>query len=191
MELKKVLSLPSYLMKVNNQWKKLQAMQTLYSEKKWLESIALANEMVISMEDDFYGFYYRGLCHFQLKFFEEAIEDFKRAIANAEKNTFPKLMQESIFDCNLRIAMVHRVQRNYDLALELIDSAIKLFPDSIDGHILKAHIYQDLGRTIDALDSINSGLIVKPKNSDLLKFKDNLVYQYSREQNEKRKGTEI
>lgn len=191
MELKKVLLLPSYLMKVNNQWKKLQAMQSLYSEKKWLESIALANEMVISMEDDFYGFYYRGLCNFQLKFFEEAIEDFKRAIANAEKNKFPGVMRESIFDCNLRIAMVHRVQRNYDLALELIDSAIQLFPDSIDGHILKAHIYQDLGRTIDALDSINSGLMVKPKNSDLLKFRDNLVYQYSREQNDKRNGTEI
>jgi tetratricopeptide (TPR) repeat protein len=178
-------------MKINNEWKKLQAMQSLYSEKKWLESISLANEMIGSMEDDFYGFYYRGLCNFQLKFFEEAIEDFKRAIANAEKNKFPKVMQESIFDCNLRIAMVHRVQRNYDLALELIDSAIKLFPDSIDGHILKAHIYQDIGRTIDALDSINSGLMVKPKNSDLLKFKDNLVYQYSREQNEKRNSTEI
>jgi tetratricopeptide (TPR) repeat protein len=191
MNIKKVLSIPSFLKKANKQWKKLQAMQSLYSEKKWLESISLANEMVISMEDDFYGFYYRGLCNFQLKFFQEAIEDFKRAIANTEKNKFPKVMQESIFDCNLRIAMVHMVQRNYDLALELIDSAIKLFPDSIDGHTLKAQIYQDLGRTIDALDSINSGLIVKPKNSDLLKFKDNLVYQYSREQNEKRNGTEI
>lgn len=191
MNVKKVLSIPSFLKKANNQWKKLQAMQSLYSEKKWLESISLANEMVISMEDDFYGFYYRGLCNFQLKFFEEAIEDFKRAIANAEKNKFPGVMRESIFDCNLRIAMVHRVQRNYDLALGLIDSAIKLFPHSIEGHILKAQIYQDLEMTIDALDCINSGLIVKPKNSDLLKFKDNLVYQYSREQNEKRNGTEI
>jgi tetratricopeptide (TPR) repeat protein len=178
-------------MKVNKQWKKLQALETLYLEEKWLESISLANEMLISMDNDFYGFYYRGLCNFQLKFFEEAIEDFNRAIVNAEKNRFPKLMREWIFDCNLRIAMVHSVQRNYDLALELINSAIILFPDFIDGHILKAHIYQDLGRTIDALDSNNSGLIVKPKNSDLLKFKDNLVYQYSREQNEKRNGSEV
>lgn len=191
MKFEKVLLLPSYLMKVNKQLKKLHAIEKMYLEKKWLESMSLANEMIDSMEDDFYGFYYRGLCNFQLKFFEEAIEDFKRAIANAEKNKFPGVMRESIFDCNLRIAMVHRVQRNYDLALELIDSAIQLFPDSIDGHILKAHIYQDLGRTIDALDSINSGLMVKHKNSDLLKFRDNLVYQYSREQNDKRNGTEI
>lgn len=191
MKFEKVLLLPSYLMKVNKQLKKLHAIEKMYLEKKWLESMSLANEMIDSMEDDFYGFYYRGLCNFQLKFFEEAIEDFKRAIANAEKNKFPGVMRESIFDCNLRIAMVHRVQRNYDLALELINSAIILFPDFIDGHILKAHIYQELGRTIDALDSINSGLMVKPKNSDLLKFRDNLVYQYSREQNDKRNGTEI
>lgn len=69
MKFEKVLLLPSYLMKVNKQWKKLHAIEKMYLEKKWLESMSLANEMIDSMEDDFYGFYYRGLCNFQLKFF--------------------------------------------------------------------------------------------------------------------------
>ena len=182
----KVRSLPSYLNTVHKQWKKLQTVEKLYSEQKWLDSMSVANEMLDSMKDDFFGFYYRGLCNLKLKFFEEAIADFEKAKTNAEKNKFPKLMKEYKYDISLRIATVHRMQRNYEIALQLVNSTIKLFPNYSRSYILKANMYLDLERTIEALDSINCGLNVEPTNTELLEFKNYLVYVYSSEQSEKR-----
>lgn len=168
----KALSLPLNLKKLYTHWAKLQQVQKLYANKDWYGCIEGSNELIKQMNNDFFGFYYRGLANVELKLFDEAISDFEVSLVNLEKNRFPAIMQDYKRDVNFRITWVFRLQRKYSEALEHINSTLTNFPNYVDAYRLKADIYEDLGELENSLNAIETGLNSEPANSELLDCKN-------------------
>ena len=168
----KVLSLPSNLKKLYIHWAKLQQVQKLYAIKDWYGCIEGSNELIEQMNNDFFGFYYRGLANIELKLFDEAISDFEVSLVNLEKNRFRAVMQDYKRDANYRITWVFRLQRKYSEALKRINSTIEQFPNYVGAYKLKADIYEDLGELKNSLNAIETGLNSEPRNHELLEYKN-------------------
>ena len=163
----KVLSLPSNLKVVYQQWKRLQEVHKLYTERKWLDCISLANELTSTQENDFFGFYYRGICNTESKFFDEALDDFESALVNLKKNRFPKIMEEYEQETKLRIAHVFRLQRKHTMALERLNKLINNHPKYIFAYKSKAGIQVEINELNNALDTVNQGLKRHPNDTEL------------------------
>ena len=172
----KVQSLTSDLKGTYAQWKKLQQVHQLCIEGRWLECISLSNELTSAQENDFFGFYYKGLCNTKLKFFEEALDNFELALINLKKNRFPKIMEEYKKETELRIAHVFRLQRKYLIALGRLDKLIKQYPKYTFAYKSKAGIQLDMDKLQDALETVDQGLSHHPKDLELQKLRNSLVY---------------
>ncbi|MEM8940201.1 MAG: tetratricopeptide repeat protein [Bacteroidota bacterium] len=172
-----IQSLPSNIKEVYAQYTLLQKVHNLLVEKKWIECSGLANELSKEQENDFFGSFYQGICNTQLKFYEEAIENFELALINIKKNKFPRIIAEYEQETKLRIAHVYRLQRNYNEAIKHSDELIAQHPKYVAGYQLKAGIQIDLDNFQEALDTADSGLGQLPNHSELLELRNSLVYQ--------------
>ncbi|RIW17453.1 hypothetical protein D0X99_06935 [Algoriphagus lacus] len=178
----KALPIPSDFRKIYKHWQTLQTVENQYSLKDWIGCISNCNVLIESMENDFFGYYYRGLCNIKLRFFEEALSDLEKSKINLMKNKFPKLMKEYNQDVELRIANLFRKERKYNLALKRIDLLLKEYPDYLNGYKEKAGIQTDMDNLQSALDSVNQGLLNSPKDQELLKFRKTLIYSLTTKQ---------
>ena len=172
----KVLSLPSNLNKFYEHWEILQVVEKQFQKKNWLRCIAHCNELIESVENDFFGYYYRGLCNVKLKLLKEAIQDLKLSRTNLRKNSFPRLMIEYEQDVELRIANIFRLERNYGSALAKLDELLEKYPKYVNGYKEKAGIYTDMNDLNSALDSVNQGLKHNSNDKELQMFKKFLIY---------------
>ncbi|MEQ8546338.1 MAG: hypothetical protein RIC03_00415 [Cyclobacteriaceae bacterium] len=173
----KIQSLPSNLRGVYDQWKLLQQVHKLVVEHKWLECIGLAKEVSNGQENDFYGEYYQGICHTQLKFYDEAIENFEAALLNIQKNKIQWTVTEYEQEAQLRLAHVHRLQRRYDKATELLDELIKTHPRYANAYQSKAGIQIDQKDFQGALVTANFGLDQLPNHEELTDLRNSMVYE--------------
>jgi tetratricopeptide (TPR) repeat protein len=180
----KILFIPSNLKGVYQQWSRLQQVHKLYSEKKWLDCISLANELTSAQENDFFGFYYRGICNTEFKFFDDALNDFESALVNLKKNKFPEIMEEYEQETELRIAHVFRLQRKYYTALERLDNLINHHPKYAFPYKSKAGIQVDMDELQSALETANQGLAEKPYDKELENLRNSLVYDLTTNRNE-------
>lgn len=180
----KILSLPSNLKGICQQWRRLQQVHKLCSERKWLDCISLANELTSAQENDFFGFYYRGICNTEFKFFDEAVNDFESALMKLKKNKFSKIMEEYEQETKLRIAHVFRLQRKYTTALERLDNLIKHYPKYAFAYKSKAGILIDMDELNSALETTNRGLEEHPDDKELLNLRNSLVYDLTTNRNE-------
>jgi tetratricopeptide (TPR) repeat protein len=180
----KILSLPSNLNRVGQQWRRLQQVHNLCSERNWLDCISLANELTSAQENDFFGFYYRGICNTELKFFDQALNDFESALINLKKNRFPKIMEEYEQETELRIAHVFRLQRRYSMALERLDKLINQYPKYAFAYKAKAGIQVDMDELWKALETANQGLAEYPSDKELVKLRNSLVYDLTTNRHE-------
>ena len=171
----KILSLPQNLKGVYQQWKTLEQIHKLCSENNWLDCISLANELISAHKNDFFGFYYRGLCNTEFKFFDEALKDFESALINLEKNRFPMIIKEYELETELRIAHIFRLQRKYSTALERLDKLINQHPKYAFAYKAKAGIQVDMNELQDALDTANQGLAERQNDKELLNLRNALV----------------
>ena len=89
-----LLSLPSNLKGVYLQWKKLQQVHKLAANKEWYNVLSLSNELTEGQENDFFGYYYKGIGNTELKLFDEALKFFELALVNLKKNKFPNIIEE-------------------------------------------------------------------------------------------------
>lgn len=172
----KMFDLPDKVKIIYKNVKLLQQVHELCADSKWIECVELCNELISSFDNDFFGYYYRGICNTHFKFFEEAIQDFECATVNAKKNRFPKTMKELEDDAKLRIAHVFRLQRNYTEALLRIDELINHSPEYSPAYISRAGIHTDTNNLLEALDTVNQGLSRFANNNDLRHLKRQLVY---------------
>lgn len=172
----KVLFLTSNIKGTYKQWKLLQQVHELCAERKWLECISLANELTSAQENDFFGFYYKGLCNTELKLFDEALESFESALVNLKKNRFPKIMEEYEQETELRIAHVFRLQRRYSISLERLDKLINQYPKYAFAYKSKAGIQVDTDELRCALETVNQGLAQQSNDPELLKLRNSLIY---------------
>ena len=101
---------------------------------------------------------------------------------------YKKVIKEYRSYAKYHIANNLKLQRKYDWALDEIDLNILDDPQFTNHYILKAEIYETMENIIAALDSINEGLRSNPTDKHLMKYKEWLVYIYSVEQFEKRRG---
>ncbi|WP_192348626.1 M48 family metallopeptidase [Algoriphagus sp. Y33] len=179
----KILSLPSNLKRVSQQWRRLQQVHKLCSERKWLDCISLAKELTSAQENDFFGFYYQGICNTEFKFFDEALSDFESALINLKKNKFPKIMEEYEQETELRIAHVFRLQRKYSIALERLDKLINQYPKYAFAYKSKAGIQIDMDKLQNALETANQGLSEQPNDEGLVNLRNSLVYDLTTNRN--------
>lgn len=140
----------------------------------------MANELTSSQENDFFGFYYRGICNTEFKYFDEALDDLESALVNLKKNKFPKIMEEY----ELRIAHVFRLQRKYSTALERLDNLINHYPKYVFAYKSKAEILVDMDELNSALETVNQGLAEHPTDKELLNLRNSLVYDLTTNRNE-------
>jgi tetratricopeptide (TPR) repeat protein len=180
----KILSLPSDINGVYQQWKLLQQLHKLCSERNWLDCISLANELTSTNENDFFAFYYRGVCNTEFKFFDEALIDFESALINLKKNKFPKIMEEYEQETEVRIAHIFRLERNYLSALERLDRLINRYPKCAFAYKSKAGIQVDMNELQKALETTNKGLAEHPNDKELLSLRNSLVYDLTTNRNE-------
>lgn len=173
----KTQSLPSNLRGVYDQWKLLQQVHNLVVEQKWLECIGLAKELSNGQENDFYGEYYQGICHTQLKFYEEAIMNFEVALLNIQKNKIQWSVTEYEQEARLRLAHVYRLQRQYEKATELLDQLIATHPKYANAYQSKAGIQIDQNDFKRALETANIGLSQLPNHKELLELRNSMVYE--------------
>jgi len=64
-----LLNLPSNLKGAYQQRKKLQQVHKLAVKREWSELVSFSNELTEGQENDFFGFYYRGIGNTELKLF--------------------------------------------------------------------------------------------------------------------------
>ena len=169
-------TLPLKLKGIYTQWKLLQEVQELCSNKEWLACSALTNDLIKKSSNDFFGHYYKGICLTELRLYEDALESFKIALKNVYKNVFPKIMLEFEQETLLRIAHVYRLQRKYDIALERLSDLIVKHPSYMFAYRSKAGIYIDLNNDSQALETVNLGLKQAPKDEELLNTRKQLIY---------------
>ena len=172
----KILSLTSNIRKTYKQWKLLQEIHGLCVERKWLECISLADKLTSVQENDFFFFYYKGLCNTELKFLEEALNNFESALVNLRKNKFPEVMDEYEQETELRIAHVFRLQRKYATALKRLDKLVNKYPNYVYSYKSKAGIQVDMDEMQNALETVNQGLAKHPNDLELLKLRNSLIY---------------
>lgn len=177
--------LPANLKGVYQQWKRLQQVHTLCVERNWLECISLAHELSSAQENDFFGFYYRGICNTEFKLLDEALEDFQFALINLKKNKFPKLMEEYEQETELRIAHIFRLQRKYPIALARLDKLINHYPKYASAYKSKAGIQIDINELKNALETVNHGLVQNPHDEELVNIRKYLVYDLTANRNDK------
>lgn len=158
----------------------------MYLSKKYYECASICNKDINGSKADFFTYYYLGLSNQKLNLIDESIQNLKIALALEDNNTSKKAISSYSNFARYEIATNLRKQRKYKEAFEEIESNLNSNPKYIHHYILKAEIHQDLDNTKDALQSINEGLRIDPSNSDLAKYRDYLVYTFSREQAEKR-----
>lgn len=128
------------------------------------------------MENDFFGYYYRGICNVKLKLYQEAISDLELSKANLNKNRSPKHVTEYEQELELRLANIFRLNRDYNSALTKIDELLNKFPDYVNGYKERAGIYVDLDNLKLALEATNKGLEYDPKEKELEKLRNSLIY---------------
>jgi tetratricopeptide (TPR) repeat protein len=148
----------------------------LLEKQKFYDCIELCNTQIESTPNDFYSFYYRGQCKTHLKLYDEAIEDFEKALINADKNAFQKLMLEEKQKVEVRIANIYRRQRETEKALERLEKLINNYPKFSGGYTEKAGILSDQGNFQLALDNINMAIKHSPKDEKLIDFRAELIY---------------
>lgn len=164
------------LKKVYKHGQILRVVQKQYASKAYLNCISNCHLMIELIENDFFGYYYRGLCYLKLKFFQEALSDMETAYCNQKKNRFPKLMEEYSRDVELRIANIFRLQRKYGLAIEKLNDLLSRNPDFVNGYIEMVGVYMDIEDPKSALQVVNQGLLQYPNNQDLKDAQSNLIY---------------
>lgn len=147
----------------------------LLIKRKFYECIELCNAQIASTPNDFYSFYYRGQSKTHLKLYDEAIEDFEKALVNADKNSFKKLMLTEKQEVEVRIANIYRRQRKTDKALEILEKLIKDHPKYSGGYTEKAGILSDIAQYQSALDAINIAIQHSPKDKKLIDFRAELI----------------
>ena len=172
----KVLSLPSNLKKLYGHWEILQKVEKQFQRKDWLRCITHCNELIESIENDFFGYYYRGLCNVKLKLLKEAKLDLELSRKNLQIGRFPRLMSEYEQDVELRIANIFRLERNYVSALAKLNELLEKRPKYVNGYKEKAGIYTDMNDLKSALDSVNQGLKHNPDDMELHEFRKFLIY---------------
>ncbi len=180
----KVQSLTSTIKGTYRQWKRLQRVHELCTKREWLDCISLANELTLAQENDFFGYYYKGICNTELKLFEDALTDFEDALVNLHKNMFPKIMEEYEQETELRIAHVFRLQRMYPTALERLDKLIEKYPNYVSAYKSKAGIQIDTDELRSALETVNQGLSQHPNDQELQKLRNSLVYDLTTQREE-------
>ncbi|MEP4531630.1 MAG: tetratricopeptide repeat protein [Cyclobacteriaceae bacterium] len=173
----KIQSLPSNLKGVYDQWKLVEQVHNLVVEQKWLECIGLAKELSSGQENDIHGEYYQGICHTQLKFYEEAITNFEKALLNIQKNKIHWAVTEYEEEARLRLAHVYRLQRKYEKATELLDQLIATHPKYVNAYQSKAGIQIDQNDFNGALRTANMGLSQLPNHQELLELRNSMVYE--------------
>jgi tetratricopeptide (TPR) repeat protein len=164
------------------QWKRLQQVHKLYTDRQWLECISLANELTSTQENDFFGFYYKGLCNTELKLLDEALNNFESALVNLRKNRFPWIMEEYLKETELRIAHVFRLQREYPMALERLNKLINQYPKYVFAFKSKAGVQVDIDELRNALETVNQGLSHNPNDTELQRLRNSLVYDLTTNQ---------
>ena len=145
-------------MNIYQQWKKLQQVHKLAAKHEWYDVLSQANELTEGQENDFFGYYYKGIGNTELKLFDEAFENFEIALVNVKKNRFPKFVEEYQQEIELRLANLFRSQRMYEPALERLNQLIERYPKYLAAYKSKAGIYIDLEQLQRALDTTNEGL---------------------------------
>lgn len=179
-----LLHLPSNLKGVYQQWQKLQQVHKLAAKRDWYVVISKANELTEGQENDFFGYYYKGIDLTGLKLFDEACENFEHALANLKKNRFPMIMEEYEQEIELRMVHLFRLQRLYERALERLNQLIDRFPNYIGAYKSKAGIYIDLEHLQKALNTINEGLRYHSTDPELLKLRESLIFDLTTQRKE-------
>lgn len=154
----------------------LRIVQKQYASKAYLNCISNCHLMIELIENDFFGYYYRGLCYLKLKFFQEALSDMETAYCNQKKNRFPKLMEEYSRDVELRIANIFRLQRKYGLAIEKLNDLLRRHPHYVNGYTEMVGVYMDMEDPESALQVVNQGLLRYPNNQHLQEAHSKLIY---------------
>lgn len=170
-----------------DRFKRANRIEKLYFAKEYFECAAICKESNQSSKGDFFTHYYLGLSNQKLNLIDESIKNLKDALKHIKNNNSQKSIGKYVNYARHEIAMSLRKQRKYQEALDEILSFIIFDPNYTSFYIVKAKIYQDLEKSEEAFDSINEGLRIEPTNTDLLEFKNSLVYFYSVEQVEKRR----
>ncbi|WP_057938790.1 tetratricopeptide repeat protein [Algoriphagus resistens] len=163
------------MIKVIQNIKSASKARELLEEQKFYDCIELCNTQIESSPNDYYSFYYRGQCKTHLKLYDEAIEDFEKALVNADKNVFQKLMLEEKQKIEVLIANIYRRQRKTDKALERLEKLINDHPQFSGGYAEKAGILSDQGHFQLALDYINMSIKHSPKDKKLIVFRAELI----------------
>jgi len=149
-----------------------------YSDKNFLTSIDLCNQLNESFPYNKDGYYYKWLNLIELKLYEEARENFEIARKNFERNKFKKFLPEQFHDISIGICRTYLGKRMIDEAVNEINRTIELFPKTSRGYLMKAEIYSAGDDYGSAIDSLNIGLKFNKDNKELVDFKNRLTYFY-------------
>lgn len=89
--------------------------------------------------DDYFTLYQRAQQYYQLSYYDLALTDAKKAIANTPKKEKEMLASEWQLCANIYLQ-----QKDYDLALDAVNNALELMPDSYSLIYLKGNVYLHL-----------------------------------------------
>lgn len=171
-----------------DRWKRTDRIEKLYFKNEWHECIAECNTAIETGKVDFFYYYYLGLSKFQLNFLDESTEHLRQALAiNTNKKLNDSIKKYRSY-ARYHIAVNFRKQRDYEQTITHLNNFIQEDPEYLSYYHLKANVYEDLGKTELAIEAVSDGLVIKPKNMELLELQKHLAYSYSLEQSEKRNG---
>lgn len=158
-----------------------------FFKKQYLECISEANRQINVEVDRFFTHYYKGLSEIHLKFFEDAIKSFNKALSFEKKALHKKLIDKKYFNsARYRIAVVYFIQRDYKKAFEIATDNIETDPKYVDNHILRAEVFELQNKYLEALEMIDIGLKFSPNDSALKEWHNDLVFNYSVQKRAKR-----
>ncbi|MEQ8238465.1 MAG: tetratricopeptide repeat protein, partial [Cyclobacteriaceae bacterium] len=98
-------------------------------------------------------------------------------LLNIQKNKIQWTVTEYEQEAQLRLAHVHRLQRRYDKATELLDELIKTHPRYANAYQSKAGIQIDQKDFQGALVTANFGLDQLPNHEELTDLRNSMVYE--------------
>jgi tetratricopeptide (TPR) repeat protein len=105
------------------------------------QAISEYTEAIRFLPDEYVLYHSRGLCYFQMKNDEAALQDFLRAIERKRDD----------IDAYIKITFIHANRGAYDDALNSITTAITLKPDNAEAIYHRAKIYERKGMNIEAM----------------------------------------
>lgn len=132
------------------------------------EKAVEATQRSITLRPSFFNYNNLGASYLALRRFPEAIEAFRQAVAmnGREMTPFTNLGKAYYFAPGQR----QLAAAQFTNALAIGDADLKVNPRDADAHILSAYCYAMLGRRTEALDRLQTALLLRPSDAEVLYF---------------------